>query len=414
VAEEEIQVTDRERFIAAVRGLPCDYVPTFGFNGAPGVAGGCMRKTYDRLLATGMPDVGGCWEVGGATPDLEGWYRYWGTTGPLGIDFFPAEPARGIASQHRLEGGFEIIEYETGARTRQVVDNDITYSMPDFQVYHVRDRASWRFYRDAMTPGRPWPSGRIEGACRKLDGRTRPLSLWLDWATWGGIRELMGPEAASTVLYDDPGLAREIIAWQDWKRETYLLPLVERLRPEILQLDEDLCYRGGMLISPAHFREFCADSYRRVSAAARDCGVAMVAADSDGNVMEFVPLIAACGVNALFPSEAKPGNDLPALRRRFPGFVLMGWLEKEVLNEGNEAAIGPEISAKVPGLLRDGRYLPNADHGIQPFVTFPNLCRFMTLLHSLTGNPGGEFPRMPLSSARAHPLRDPSMTPFSK
>ena len=38
-------------------------------------------------------------------------------------------------------------------------------------------------------------------------------------------------------------------------------------------------------------------------------------------------------------------------------------------------------------------YFPNGDHGIQPFATFPNLCKFMTLLHEVCGNPEGEFPR---------------------
>ena len=204
----------------------------------------------------------------------------------------------------------------------------------------------------------------------------------------------MGPENASTVLYDDPGLAREIVAWEDWIRREYRFPLVERLRPEAVQCGEDNCYRGGMLISPRHFRELCSPSYREIASVARDCGVPMAAVDSDGNTMELIPLLVECGVNALFPFEVKPGNDLPALRRKFPQFVLMGWLEKETLNEGNEAAIRGELTAKVPALLRAGRYFPNGDHGIQPLVTFPNLCRFLTLLHELTGNPEGEFPRM--------------------
>ena len=386
-------MTDRERFVATVRNLPSDYVPIFGFNGAPGVAAGCMEKTYRRLLDTGMPDVGGCWDLSGTPRNLEGWYRYWGTTGPLELDFFPAEPAPGIASSRRTIDGFEIIEYETGARTRQVIDNAITYSMPDFQVYHVRDRASWEFYRDHMSPGAPWPPDRVETACRRLDLRTRPLVVPVG-STWGLIRELMGPEAASTVLYDDPSLAREIVEWQDWKRRTYLFPLVERLRPEALQADEDNCYRGGMLISPGHFRSLCAPSYRQIASVARDCEVPMAAVDSDGNVMELIPLLVECGMNALFPFEVKPGNDLNALRRRFPEFILMGWLEKETLNEGNEGAIRTEILRKVPALLQKGRYFPNGDHGIQPLVTFPNLCRFLTLLHEVTRNPEGEFPRM--------------------
>jgi hypothetical protein len=181
---------------------------------------------------------------------------------------------------------------------------------------------------------------------------------------------------------------------EDHVRRTYLFPLVERLRPEILVANEDNCYRGGMLISPRHFRDLCMPSYREIATVARDCGVTAVTVDSDGNVMELVPLLDECGVNAILPCEVKAGNDLFALRRRFPKFLLMGWLEKETLNEGNEGAIRAELSAKVPALLAAGRYFPNGDHGIQPPVTFPNLCRFLTLLHELTGNPEGEFPRI--------------------
>ncbi len=49
-------MTERERLTAIVRNEPHDYVPIFGFTGAPGVSAGCMRKTYDRLRATGMPE----------------------------------------------------------------------------------------------------------------------------------------------------------------------------------------------------------------------------------------------------------------------------------------------------------------------------------------------------------------------
>jgi hypothetical protein len=386
-------MNDRERFVAVVRGQPVDYVPTFGFTGAPGVSCGCMRTTYDRLRATGMPDVGGCWELDGAPVNLEGWFEYWGTTGAVECDIFPGEPSAGIRSQKRVADGFEVIEYETGAVTRQVLDNDITYSMPDFQVYHVRDRASWLYWRDRVTPGAAWPADRLEAACRPLDARTRPLAVHVG-STWGMIRDVMGPEAASTVLYDDPDLAREMVEWQDWMRRTYLFPLIRRLRPEILQSHEDLCYKAGMLISPRHFQELCAPSYRTIAEVARESGVAVTAMDSDGNVMQLVPLLAECGVNGLFPFEVKPGNDLAALRARFPDFILMGGLEKECLNAGNEGLLRAEISSKVPGLLRAGRYLPNGDHGIQPLATFPNLCRFMTLLHEATGNPLGRFPRM--------------------
>ena len=65
---------------------------------------------------------------------------------------------------------------------------------------------------------------------------------------------------------------------------------------------------------------------------------------------------------------------------------------KKFLRENPD--IAHEIESKVPRLLKSRRYFPNGDHGIQPLVTFPNLCRFMTLLHEVTGNPEGEFPRI--------------------
>ena len=386
-------MSDLERFKAICRGEKPDYVPIFGFPGAPGMSGGAMAKTHARLVETGMPEwVDGCHRLGQAE-STEKWGRYWGTTQPIGIDFFPAAPARGFKTEKRIEGDFEIIESETGAVTRQVIDNDITYIMPEFLVYDVRDRASWEFYRDGVKPGPLWPAERIEEHCRRFEGRDRPLAIGAG-GTWGSMRSLMGPQRACTVLYDDPDLAREIIDYFAWHRRTYVFPLIERLRPEVVGCWEDMCYNHGLLISPDHFREFCSPSYREVAAVARDCGAEMATVDCDGNVMELVDLLAECGLNALYPSEVKAGNDLFELRRRHPEFILMGWLEKESVNQGNERRIAAEILSKVPPLLEKGRYFPNGDHGLQPLVTFPALCMFMTLLHEVTANPEGEFPRM--------------------
>ena len=53
--------------------------------------------------------------------------------------------------------------------------------------------------------------------------------------------------------------------------------------------------------------------------------------------------------------------------------------------------------SKVPRLLESGGYFPNGDHGIQPLVNFKSMCKFMTLLHEVCGNPEGEFPRLKMS-----------------
>ena len=387
------RMTDLERFLAVCRGERPDYWPIFGFPGAPGMSRGCMAKTHQRLVETGMPAwVDGCAVLGKTTP-VAGWMRYWGTTGPVTSDVRFERGARGFRETRRVEGDYEIIESESGAVTRQVIDNDVTYIMPEYVTYPVRDRESWAFYRERTTPTHGAPQDELAGEAQRLTNRDRPLVIGVG-GTYGFLRGMFGPERLSLTLYDDPELIHEIMAWRLWRFRTFHLPAIEVLRPEVVQMGEDLCYNHGMLLSPAQFHEFCGAYYRAVCETALATGATLVAVDTDGNAMEFVDVAVSYGVNAIFPFEVKAGNDLFAVRERHPEFVCFGWLEKECVNEGNEAMIEPEIMAKVPPLLEKGRYFPNGDHGIQPLVTFPSMCRFMTLLHEVTGNPEGEFPRV--------------------
>jgi len=386
-------MTERERFLAVAAGEQPDYTPIFGFFGAPGMSGGVMRTTHERLLATGMPDGVGGWTANWRNRDPWSWGRYWGTTGPIRADFELAWGAEGIRSSSREEDGYVIIEGEDGSVTREVIDNAETYSMPEFRVYPVRDRASWEFVKARTAPRKFMSPEEMEHNCRRYDNRDRPLFVDA-YGTYGFIRGMMGTEGVSLALYDDPELIHDMIDTFRENNRRYVFPLIERMRPEVVLCAEDIGFKTGMLISPAQFREFCAPFYREVADCARSCGIQVLTADSDGNVMEFVPLLVECGFNSLHPFEVHPGNDLFALRERFPELVMFGWLEKEVVNEGNERLIEPEIRVKVPPLLAKGRYFPNGDHGIQPLVTFPNLCKFMTVLHEVCNNPEGEFPRV--------------------
>lgn len=386
-------MNDLERFKAIVHFEEPDYVPILSFPGSPGMGGGCMKKTHDQLVATGMPaDVGGVWHLSRGLANVESWYKYWGTTGPIVCDFGLARGAQGFKETRRVEGEFEIIESESGAVTRQIIDNDITYSMPEFLVHPVRDRESWEFCKERMTPTGTMSGDEVAARCKAYENRERPLLVGPAGA-YGFLRGMFGPEKLSLMFYDDPELLHDMMEWLLDQTRRYTLPLIERLRPEIVGMGEDLCYNHGMLLSPEQFHAFCGPYYREVCDVAHACEAEMVSVDTDGNLMEFADVAAPYGVTALHPCEVKAGNDLFALRERHPQLVLIGWLEKEVINEGNEHLIEPEIMSKVPPLLEKGGYFPNGDHGIQPLVSFPSMCKFMTLLHEVTGNPEGEFPR---------------------
>ncbi len=386
-------MNEKERFQAICRGQQVDYIPLIGLPGASGLSfGGAWGQIYQRLLDTGMPKHVKGWNYQTQWDPIaaQSWSDYWGTLTPLTIDFWPCDPCPGIQSKKTYRDGYEIIEYNTGAITRQILDGDNAYSMPEFAVYHVRDRASWEFYRDVNTPGQLWPSEIIDQVCSPYDHRDIPLFISL-LSTWGAIRDLMGPETACTLLYDDPELAHDIIQWQANLRRKYLFPLVERLKPEILKIGEDCCYNHGMMIAPQHFLDFCGDSYREIVQLAHHLDCDCLVVDTDGNVMEFVPLLHQLGVNGIYPVEAKSNNDLMLLRQQFPDFIFFGWVEKEVVNEGNDSLINFEINVKVTPLLATGRYFPNLDHSLQPMCTFRNLCQLQKKLHTVTRNPRGTF-----------------------
>lgn len=384
-----------ERFKAICMGQEPDYYPIFAFPGAPGMSLGCLKDAHDHLLATGMPShVGGSIDLGNLTDvRMESWTRYWGTTGPVDCMSSRGRGAKGIKWSRRIEGEFEIVESEAGSITRQFLNNGATYGMPEFVQYAVRDRPSWEFYRDRVTPTAHVSLDEVREHVKQFANRDRPLRI-SPGGTYGFLRDLIGPEQLSILFYEDPELIHDIMDWQLSRLREDTFPIIEIARPEIVKFGEDLCYNHGMLLSPALFDEFCGPIYRETCDLAKASGVLTVGIDTDGNIMQFTEVAHDYGADHISPCEVKSNNDLFELRRRFPEFIFLGWLEKETVNEGNEAGIEPEIMGKVPEMLKLGRYFPNGDHALQPMVTFPNLCKFMTLLHEVCRNPEGEFPRV--------------------
>ncbi len=383
-------MTELERFLAVVRFEPPDYWPLLAAHALGSVHKGGLPKLHGE----GMPQ----W-----VSDIESWCRYWGQctyelASPIGIG------APGVRTESWVEGDFEFVRSETGALTRQVLNNEMVYSMPDFIEFDVRDRASWEAFRDRITPR---AKADVEDQAGRLDGRTRPAAIG-GGATWGRVRDWMGPRRALLAIHDEPELLREMIGFQQWLWDEFTLPVIQRYRPEVILWWEDFCYNHGMLISPGAFREFCAPFYRHAAAVARDCGAELLMVDCDGNVGHYLLLLEEVGFNGCCPMEQVCGNDLLAYRRRQGRMIFAGGIDKWVAASGNGHRIEAEILSKVPPMLGGfrsrskrfgdpggGGYFPAFDHGLPPQVGFRELCRAMTLLHEICGSEElGEFPRM--------------------
>jgi hypothetical protein len=374
--KREDGVNERERFLAVVRFEVPDYWPLITAGGLGYIHKGGLIKLHRE----GLPE---------SVDDIPSWLRYWGQCSFEDVGSL-ARDVPGIKRETWTEGEFEYVRSETGALTRQVVNNETTYSMPEFIEFDVRDRASWERFRELSTPR---AKADVEEQAARLDGRTRPARVHA-YSTWGSARNWMGPERALLAVHDEPGLLREMIEWQTWLFDEFTVPVIERYRPEVISMWEDFCYNHGMLISPAAFRELCATHYRRVAEVGRDCGAELLIVDSDGKVDEYCPLLEEVGFNGCWPMEQVCGNELRAYRARQPRFIFAGGIEKEICNTGNGGRIEAELVPKVPAMLETRGYFPMFDHALQTGAGFDELCRCMTRLHQICGSDGlGDFPR---------------------
>jgi uroporphyrinogen decarboxylase len=147
---------------------------------------------------------------------------------------------------------------------------------------------------------------------------------------------------------------------------------------------EDMCYKGGPLISPDMFREFMIPRYRRITDLARSRGVDTIFVDSDGDVSQLIPLWLEAGINGIYPMEVAAGMDVVALRREYGRDLLMtGGIDKRALAAG-PAAIDAELKTKVP-LAFEGGYIPHVDHALPHDISYANFSYYWERKKSLLG-----------------------------
>lgn len=247
----------------------------------------------------------------------------------------------------------------------------------------VKDRATWDAIKERLDPNTP---GRLPDKwteiCDKARASGEPVYAGdLPLGFFGSPRELFGFERLATMFYEDPDLMHDIL---DTLCELWIA-LFTRVQQDI-PLDwyfiwEDMCYKGGPLISLDLFREFLLPRYKRFTNALRANGCQNVLVDSDGDERPLVPLWMEGGVNILFPWETQFGLDITEVRRKYPKLGMIGGINKFALAHGREA-IDREFE-KVPFMLEKGRYIPGLDHAVPPDVSWDNYRYYVDRLREM-------------------------------
>jgi uroporphyrinogen decarboxylase len=187
---------------------------------------------------------------------------------------------------------------------------------------------------------------------------------------WFVINNAMRYDDGLLAVAAEPDLVLDMLtAYTD-----YLVAMLERTFARGFAFDaiwfwSDLCYRNGMLFSPAFAREHLLPRWARLADLAHDRGMRLMF-HCDGNVSDLLPLLVEAGCDAIHPLEVRAGNDVRVYKKRFgQAICFIGNIDADIVAAGDREGIEAEVAAKVPAAAAGGGYIYHIDHSVPPTVT---------------------------------------------
>lgn len=284
-------------------------------------------------------------------------------------------------------GDHELVQQADGVR---VLRRKFMGSIPQPQSHLLTDRESWRnHFVPRLNPNsrQRLPADWAKNVeCWKNPNREE-LVVLPGGSLYGWIRNWMGVENVSYVIYDDP-------AWFGEMVETVadcIIGTLQRALESGVKFDgcgmwEDMAYRAGPLISPKHFKQYLVPQYRRITDLLHKYGVDIVWLDCDGDIKLLIPHWLDAGVNCMFPLEVGTWGADPVKYRQEYGkdLLMMGGFDKHIL-QGTRADIENEIKRLAP-LVEEGGYIGFCDHRVPPDVPLENYVFYLEKVREIWGH----------------------------
>jgi len=252
-----------------------------------------------------------------------------------------------------------------------------------FLEYPIKDRTSWNEFRKRLNPESP---GRFpqDWESREKDYQNRDFPLGVNAGSmFGWLRNWIGIENLSVMLYDEPALVHEMTDYITELVMVILKKVIFEIELDFAYMWEDMGYKTGSLISPKHIREFMMPGYRKITDLLHQAGIDIIMLDSDGNVEGVIPFWLEVGINYIYPMEVAAGMDVIRLRKKFGKELRMGGgMDKRILASGNKEAICEMIMSKKE-LIREGGYTPGVDHVVSPDISWDSFLYYHKCLEEI-------------------------------
>jgi len=283
-------------------------------------------------------------------------------------------------------GDYEVVRQEDGVR---VLRKKFMGSIPKHLGHLLVDRDSWKkYYKPRLDPTHPdrYPADWDERVKSWIaPGRDYPLVL-PGGSLYGWIRNWMGLENLSYVVYDDPAWFEEMVTTvADCMIGTLTRILETGGQFDACGMWEDMCYNAGPLLSPRHFKQFLVPHYRRITSLLHQYGVDVIWVDCDGRIDQLLPLWLDAGVNCMFPVEIGTWGADPITYRGQYGkdLLMMGGFDKRILAQ-SKYEIEQEVYRLTP-LVDKGGYIGFCDHLVPPDVPLDNYMFYLEMVRKVWG-----------------------------
>ncbi len=374
-------LTHRERLLRTLRNQPVDRLPDLEF--------GAWNQTNDRWSQEGM-DLASCKGLSRPYYCID---RYVGADddeyGPMlnvNVGLLPSFDEKVLEDR----GHSEIIQDRDGAVSEQL-KSEFGASIPRYIRYAIKNRADWeRMCAERLDPEHPerlpiFP----DTLAHRLNISDTPNIIRLG-SLYGWIRNWVGLENLSLMLYDDRPLVEEMM--EHLTRLT--LSVLEKIAGYSFVIDradwwEDMCYNAGPLLSPRLFKELMVPRYQRITSfLRREFQTEFNQLDSDGNIYILAPLWLEGGINMLWPFEVAATDIYRVFNQAGPRLKMRGGFDKRALAAG-PAAIDAEFRRLLP-LIEQKVLIPHIDHLVPPDVSFENYLYYRRRKLEIIGKPWRE------------------------
>jgi hypothetical protein len=366
-------LTNKERFMNVLSFKSFDRVPNFEI--------GAWEQTTQRWEMEGLP-------TGLNTGNFFGGNEYFKLEGIdcLNLDALVPYPPR--ADRIIEEDDRYVLFSDAFGRVRQALKEGTVggtrMSMDHYIRFPVTNRQSFldikQGYSGDFHERYPKNWEELKEKARKT---TNPLTL-LDpmqgtFGFYSMLRNWMGTEGVSYLIYDDPSLVEECIEFLCDYIIRLLTKALTEMHFDLVYIHEDMCYNAGPLVSPKTFRSMFLPYYKKFVDCLKSNGVRIVLVDTDGNFDKLIPCFLEAGVDGFGPIEIAAGMDPVRLRKEYgKSLCMLGGIDKREVAKG-KGEIEAELRRRILPILSQGGFIPSIDHSIPPSVSLENFCYYIEM-----------------------------------